>query len=355
MKIGIDASLITSNNKTGVENYVLEICKRIGFIDTENQYVLYFNSKSKPNIEFPQNVTVKCIPFPKYWHTFRLPLSLLTDKPDVFISLSNFLPLFSPKKTIVTIHDLAVKYYPHAYSFSQKLRLNLFHWHTVKKATKIITVSKSTKTDLLIFYPRSKDKTEVIYPSINSEVFFKSNQVERPDFCPYFLVSGRIERRKNSANIIDAFALFKEKNKTDHKLVFAGNSGYGFKEIEKKIKQKDIIQVGHQKPEDLANLYHFADCLIYPSLYEGFGMPILESMACGTPVITSSDKWAIEVAGDSALLIDPGNIESISKAMEKLSLDHFIHDKYVKLGYQNINRFSWDRNVKQLVEVIKSL
>ncbi|MEI8143686.1 MAG: glycosyltransferase family 1 protein [Candidatus Berkelbacteria bacterium] len=350
MKIGIDASLAASKSKTGVENYVYEITKRLGQF-SRSEIILYTNLKLGEKIE---NTTEKNIPFFKFWRSLRLPLALLSDKPDVFFEPANFLPWFAPKNSVVTVHDLAVKRYPSAYSFFARMRLNYFYGHTSKHAKKIIVVSETTKNDMIMYYPESKEKIEVIYPSYN-QIFNNDKKTTSPMKDKYILFVGRLEARKNIKNIVLAFEKFKAEHKLSHKLILVGNPGYGYTDAKSLIENNpDIILAGHKNATELVSYYKNADCLLYPSLYEGFGMPILESMACATPVIVSNDKWAREVGGEAGYYVESSSVSEIASAIGVLTTDHYIHDQYAQKGLKNVQRFSWDKSVKEIVKLLEA-
>lgn len=361
MLIGIDASKTTSKTKTGIDNTAYQIILGLTKIDKVNQYYLYTNKPLDSVLTKNPNFIQKLIPFPKFWNRFRLPLALLKDKPDIFIELTNSIPTLAPKKTIVLIHDLAFKFFPEAYSkyelMLQETAINI----AMSKASVIVFTGQASLDDLIKFYGKPKAQISVVPLAYDNKKFNRTSifQPRGKENYPYFLSVGRIEKRKNTANIVRAFELFKTQNSTDHKLILVGKNGFGHEETEEIISnskfKNDIMKKGYLKENDMPFFYKNADALIYPSLYEGFGLPALEAMASGTPVITSDIPTIKETAKDGALYVNPENSDSIAKAMEKITRDHSFRNDLVKKGYEIVKEYSWEKTAEEFYKIIESI
>lgn len=357
MIIGIDASKTTSKKKTGIENTAYQIILGLSKIDKTNQYYLYTNKALDPVLTKNPNFIEKLIPFPKFWNRFRLPLALLKDKPDLFLELSYSIPPLAPQKSIVLIHDLAFKFFPEAYSkYELMLQENAINI-AKNKASTIVFTGEANRKDFVKFYGKPKAKTAVI------PLGFENNNdtalISEKKGCPYFLVVGRIEKRKNTARIVEAFELFKNKNISNHKLILIGKNGFGCKETEDKIanskNKNDIIKEGYVDDKKLLILYKNASALVYPSLYEGFGFPTLEAMSLGTPVITSDIPTIKEVVGDAAALVDPKNTLEIATAMKKLTQDSAYRNLLIDKGRKRAKQYSWDKTAEDFYELISNI
>jgi len=356
MIIGIDASKAASKKKTGIEHVAYRIILGLSKIDTENKYNLYTNTPLDKILLKNKNFNQKLIPFPRLWSRFRLPLALMRDKPDVFIGLTNSTP-YTPEKTIVLLHDLAFKFFPEAYSkYELMLQENAIKI-AEKNAAVIVFTSNQNLKDFIKFYGKPKTKTAVISLGYNDEIF-KNIKAEAPKL-PYFLSVGRIEKRKNTLNIVKAFELFKEQNDSNIQLILVGKNGYGSDEVEESIAsskfKSDIIRPGYIEDKDLPKLYKNAFALIYPSIYEGFGFPALEAMAVGTPVLTSNIPTINEVVGDAALLVNPKEVKSITKAMNDLVINQSLRKSLIAKGNQVIKKYSWDKTAKEYYNLITNL
>jgi len=356
MLIGIDASKAASAKKTGIEHVAYRIILGLSKIDKQNDYRLYSNAPLDKELLSNKNFKEVLIPFPRLWSRFRLPLALLRDKPDVFLSLTNGTPS-SANKSIVLIHDLAFKFFPQAYSkyqlFLQENAIKI----ALKNANVIVFTTKQNLKDFIKFYGKPKQQTKVILLGFNDELC-QNIQTEK-NAKPYFLSVGRLEKRKNTIKSIEAFELFKEQNKSDYQLILVGQNGFGHEEIKKKIAQskfkKDIIKLGYVENKKLPGLYKNAAALLHPSLYEGFVFPLLEAMEIGTPVITSNVPTIKEAVGNAALFIDPSSVQSIVTGMNKITQDQNLRKTLILNGKKVIKKYSWNKTAIEYLELINSL
>lgn len=362
MLIGIDASKLTAFQKTGIDNAACQIVLGLQKLDHTNSYFLYTSKPLDKEYLVNPNFKERLIPFPKLWSKFRLPLALLRDKPDMFLELTYSVPSATPKKTIAMIPDLAFKYFPEAYS-NYELILQEAAISSAQKRAQIIVVNlEADKKDLLKFYNFPKDNVRVVPLSYNSKTYKKISNPKIPlaKNCPYFLSVGRLEKRKNTALLIDAFAIFKKNDTNKTKLILVGKNGYGYEEILQRIEkykeiEKDIILAGYQSDNNVANLYSGSLAFIFPSLYEGFGIPVLEAMACGAPVITSNISIMHEVCDDAALYVNQSDAKEISKTMNDIASDKALKEMLIKKGKIQIKKYSWDKTAKMFLNIINQL
>lgn len=360
MIIGIDASKAGIIKRTGVENYVYQLILHLPKNDPNNTYFLYTN-KALPAETLADNNTVqKLFPIKRLWNKFFLPLLLIKERADIHIQPLDMIPKTAGKKSIAVVHDLASYKFPDAYSESERELQDSTLREIAQTATKIVCVSESTKNDLIEYFPETKSKISVVYPSYNEEIY---HPVERPRDVlnlqeKYFLFVGRIEERKNISYIIKAFRAFKAKSGLKHKLVLAGNEGYGFEKIEREIDKlpvdikSDLIIPGYIKKEDILDLFARAEAFLYPSLYEGFGIAAIDAMAAGTPVITAKTSSLPEVVGDAAILVDPKEASELTDAMLEISSNPKKRGEMIKNGFNQIKKFSWNNTAKEFIKIM---
>ncbi len=412
MKLGIDASRAFGEERTGTEEYSYQIIKHLAKLKIDGQVVLYLKKKDLKNIDFdlPDNFKLKIISLPKFWTQIGLASEMMINKPDILFIPSYAVPQIHPRKTIVTIHGLEYRHFPECYSFKERFILELNTQFSIKWASKIIVPSENTKRDLVEFYGVDTGKIKVVYHGVgiaNCELRIANKDKEKKspllggswgwvssakkptsnpsqDGTNKILFIGRLEKRKNLVNLIKAFDLFKKDLKnppspllqrgkmlispfvkgglrgfSDIKLILAGKTGFGFEEIKKAIKKspfkKDIILKGYVSEKEKSELYKNADLFILPSFYEGFGLPVLEAMSYGVPVICSNTSSLPEVAGDAALPVNPNNSKEIAAAMNKVFSDDSFKNKMIEKGFENVKKFSWEKCARETIKEVSSL
>lgn len=357
MKIAINAVAASNEKRTGIEEYAYQLLKYFAKIDFENQFVLYIHKKQKNNLDFslPANFQIKQLNAPFMWSQTRLAFELLKNKPDIFFSPSQVVPFLYVKKSIVTVHGLEYEYFPECYPMWFVQYLRYFTKYALKKACKIISVSANTKQDLIKIYKGNANKIEVIH-----------HGVDKQNICPltgerifknkYILYIGRIEIKKNIANLVRSFAILKKKYVCSHKLVLIGGKGYGWQEIYKEIShseyKNDIILAGYIEQEEKYKILKEADVFVFPSFYEGFGIPVLEAMSVGVPVIAANNSSLIEVCGDAASLVDCNNADVLANSMYNLIADKNFRKNLIENGFKNIERFSWEECARKTLKVL---
>ena len=369
MNIGIDASRAFIKKRTGTEEYSYQFIKNLTKIDiSSHQIFLYVKNNSEIDLDLPKNFIVKKICYNRLWTQLGLSLEMKKNAVEVLFVPSHTIPIIHPKNTAVTIHGLEFKYYPESYSLKERFFLELNTSIAIKWSSKIIVPSESTKKDLIKFYKVNPDKIKVVYHGTKI-VNYESRIMNHGKKSFNILFIGRLEKRKNLVNLIGAFNIFKNNSKnpphpllqrgsSNCKLTLAGKRGFGFEKIKKAIEKssckKDIILKDYVSEQEKRELYQNANVFILSSFYEGFGLPVLEAMSYGVPVICSNISSLPEVAGDAALLVDPNNIEDISNAIEKIICDENLRNEMIKKGFENVEKFSWKKCARETMKVFLS-
>jgi glycosyltransferase involved in cell wall biosynthesis len=372
MKIGIDASRAFIKNRTGIEEYSFQVIKNLayrqaGLMDKfdNHQVVLYIRRNQEVGFELPVNWRIKKINCFRLWTQVGLSLEMLFHPVDTLFIPAHTVPIIHPKNTVVVIHGLEYEFCPKAYSFWERIYMRCVIKNSCKWAKKIIAVSENTKKDLMKIYEVAEEKIKVIYEGSNlathnpqpaTQSIEKGYRLQVAGCRPYLLFIGRLEERKNICGIIEAFEILKEKYQIPHKLILAGGNGYGYKNSKFKIQnskfRNDIISKGFVSEEEKFDLLKNADIFLFPSFYEGFGLPILEAQAAGVPVVASIEASIPEIAGESAILIDPKKPEQIVEATYKLISDENLRNDIIKKGLENVKRFSWEKCAGEIAKLL---
>jgi glycosyltransferase involved in cell wall biosynthesis len=368
MVLGIDVSRYSHNQATGVEWYSFYLLNElIPLLGREhNVSIKLFSPKDfELKTEVPFNVKKRVIKQRRLWTLLRLSFELLIHPVDALFIPSHTLPLYFPKKSIITIHDVAFKKHPEFYSKIEKWKLERATKTAVKKAWKIIVPSQATKDDLVNFYKCSADKIFVVWhgaPEFPKLITWlpeeKKKLLERfylKEKDLYVLYVGRLEAKKNLVNLIEGFSRFLIEF-PDWKLVLAGKRGKGFEEIWAKIEelklQENIILPGYIDEDEKLFLLNGCRIFAFPSLYEGFGLPILEAFAVRRPVLTSNVTSMPEIAGGAAYLVDPTKSTEIGVGLKRLASDGFLVNQLVAKGDKQLEKFSWEKTAKDTFEVL---
>lgn len=361
MIIGIEAERANNPVKTGVEHYAQQLILQFAAIDTENQYILYLRTQPEEWIKnLPKNFSYRVMPFPIFWTQLRVSWEMLWHRPDVLFVPASSMPIIHPRKTVVTVHDLAFMFYPETYTPFMRY-FHMFEDVLVSQlAWKIITVSESTKRDFTKFWKTDEKRMRVVHhgftpQSTTSYKLQVTSSLQLPEKFVLFLST--VQPRKNLSGLIAAFRKFKQDHPDDaHKLVVAGKIGWRAEETLQEIERnKDVVvYLNHVTDAERAELYAKTSALAVPSFYEGFGMWILEAFDAGVPVITSNISSMPEVAGDAAEYCDPNNTDTIVVALEKVLLNKERAAALVAKGSERLKIFSWRKCAAETLDVLKA-
>ena len=367
MIIGLDARPLKAKNKTGISRYTDEIVKNSD-ID-----IILFSSYRQNNLSYPNCNSLRMVSFqfPTYrwglervWEDYVLPTMINRAKPDIFWGPRFFVPGKLKLPTVATIHDIAFVKHPDVVSEKQYKYFDEIIKNSLVSASHFIAVSKTTKSDFCEHYGVSEDKVSVIYNGYNQKFLFPADNMEKEKIKikyklpeDFILFLGTIEPRKNLSRLIEAY---KKSEAFDRQipLVIAGKMGWLqnklITDIEPMVNNGNIILTGFINDDELRVLYQTCTFFVFPSLYEGFGIPVLEAMASGAAVLTSHSSSLYELFHDSAHLVDPFSVYSISNGINQL-LKEENRKVLIKRGYEITNQFSWKKAANQHLELFKSL
>jgi glycosyltransferase involved in cell wall biosynthesis len=361
MLIGIDASRANKDKKTGVEWYSYHLIEEFKKMDKDNHYFLYTDKPLKGDLaKCPPNFEEKVLkwPLPRFWTLGRLSWEMLIGKkPDVLFVPAHTIPLVNPKKTVVTVHDIGFEHFPDLYKWPDKL----YHKFTIrfikKFADQILTVSDYSKQDVSKFYKIKSDKIQVVYNGYDSYKYKVLDESERLIKDKYILFIGRLEEKKNTARLVEAFINYcTQEGKSELKLVLIGRPGYGFEKIENLIKVRGfedrVILPGWVEDDQLPVYLNQAEAFIFPSLFEGFGIPVLEAMACGCPVVCSNTTSLPEAAGEAAIMIDPRDVGAITDSIAKIVGNTELQEQLRTKGLDRVKDFSWHKCARETLDIV---
>lgn len=368
MLIGIDASRALTTRRTGTETYALRLIQALVRLDAGHRYRLYTNARPPDGLFWPQDATVpgevRAIPFPRLWTHLRLSAEMLAQPPDVLFVPAHVIPAVHPRRSVVTVHDLGYLRYPETHRRRDWLYLDWSTRWSAQQAAAVLADSAATRADLVAAYGIAADKVHVVYLGRDESLA----RVTDPDALAevrtryglgprYLLYVGTLQPRKNLARVLDAFAAIAGRPELmDVQLVLAGKRGWLYDALFAQVARLNlagrVIFPGYVPDADLPALLSGALAFVYPSLYEGFGIPVLEAGACGVPVITSNTSSLPEVAGDTALLVDPHDVDAIAQAMYRLVTDEALRAELARRGQENVKRFSWEKCARETLAVL---
>jgi glycosyltransferase involved in cell wall biosynthesis len=369
MRIGIDAHAIGSRT-AGNETYIKNLIAALAEIDSENQYVLFFTREDVANewVGRYKNFSVHLVkPHNRYLRIpVSLPLAVLQSGVDL-LHVQYTAPPVCFKPVVTTIHDLSFEHLPEFYTPRERYLFHLAISFTARRAARILTVSEYSRQDLLTTYHLSPEKVVVTPDAIGSQfgpvrdpekitAVKKKYRIEKD----YLLSVGTLQPRKNIVRLIKAYdALRSSDDEFAHQLVIVGRKGWLYQDIFRVAQGSrhlsDILFTGYVDEEDLPALYNGATAFVYPSIFEGFGLPVLEAMACGTPVVTSNSSSLPEVVGDAGLTVDPYDELAIQKAIQRVVFDEVLRQKLVKRGLAQAQKFSWQKTAEMTLNVYKQV
>lgn len=379
MKIFIEGTPLFSNSRSGVGQYAKRLTEAMIAINNRNEYTLFgfhflLKGLTVPKDDLSEAFKRKYIRLMPgrgynllYKKGIRLPIDiLLRSRPDV-VFYSNFVhwPLWTRAKSVIAIHDLGYIDLPQYVDKKNRKFLEKFVPYSIKRADHIITISEYSKQQVMKHFSVDENKISIVMPAIDSKDYYPRTKAEVEKVKKlyklpknYLLFVSTLEPRKNVTGLLDAFAALPIEIQNQYPLILVGGKGWADEEILERLeryKNLPIIRPGYVNDEYMASLYSGATALVFPTNYEGFGMPPLEAMACGTPVITSSTTSLPEVVGSAAISIDPSNTKEITKAIETLVSDKGLQRKLSAKGLKQARKFSWEKSAKKALEVFESL
>ncbi|GAB4152725.1 MAG: glycosyltransferase family 1 protein [Candidatus Promineifilaceae bacterium] len=366
MIIGIDASRAVTAQRTGTEAYACYLIQALLplALAAGHQLRLYFNQPPPPDL-FPAlpGVAFVVMPFPRLWTHLRLGWELRRCPPDVFFTPAHVIPLTYHGPSVATVHDLGYHYFPQAHPRRQLAYLRWSTRHNARRSQVIIADSEATKTDLIRFYGVPAQKIHVVYPGcepglaqVTDGDVLAAVQARYGITPPYLLYLGTLQPRKNLGRLIQAYAQLPDHS---HQLVLAGKAGWLTQPILTQIAALPadiaarIVLPGYVPDADKTALISGAVALLYPSLYEGFGFPVLEGQACGVPVLCAQNSSMPEVAGGGALQVRAERVAEIEAGITRLLTDDVLRQQLIAAGRANVARFTWEQAATQALHLLQ--
>jgi glycosyltransferase involved in cell wall biosynthesis len=362
MHLGIDASRAVTTQRTGTEGYAFHLIEALLPLAQSrgHQVTLYFNQE--PPAGTFVGAAHQVIPFPRLWTHVRLGWALRRQPPDVFFTPAHVIPISYFGPSVATVHDLGYRIFPEAHTSFQVAYLNWSTLHNARRSRRILADSTTTRDDLVRFYHIPTAKIEVVYPGISPELApvrdpqqLAAVQARYTIDGRYMMYLGTIQPRKNLVRLVNAYAA----SGVGESLVLAGKAGWLSKPILDAMAQLPLdvqarIRItGFVDEADKAALLSGATALLYPSLYEGFGFPVLEAQVCGTPVLCADSSSLPEVAGEGALLVDAANTDAIRDGIQQFSSDASLRQRLIAAGLENVRRFSWNDTAERALNVLE--
>ncbi len=370
MRIAVNTRHLLVNRLEGVGIVTDEVMRRIANHHPEDQFDYYFDRKFDKRFIHGSNVKGIALPpvtrlpflirmwldYPVRWHVNK-------RQPNVFFSPDGFIPLGMSIPKVSMFHDVAYLRYPEFLT----PRISAFYKKWIPRylayTDHIITVSEFSKSEIVSGYNIHPDKISVVYNGITDSYKPVSDEVKKEtrnkyaDGHPYFLYLGAIHPRKNIHTLVQAFNQFKSEHQCDTQLVLAGRASWQTEEVTNAIAnspwKSEIKLPGYIATDEAVDLVGSAEAMIYPSFYEGFGLPLVEAMACGVPVICSNVSSLPEVAGNAALLFDPNDASALAHQMNEITMDRSLREKLIGLGHQRASDFSWDKAASQIYAILE--
>lgn len=365
LRIGIDASRAATGQRTGVEGYSYHLVREMVRQHAPHQFLIYCSQllPSGTVTESPA-VTVRHIPMNRLWTQVRLAAAAIRDRPDVLFVPAHLLPLAYLGRSVVTVHDLGHLYFRFAYPRKRWWYLHLGTIYSARRAARVIADSTATARDLVERMGVPAEKIDVVplgydprFRPVDADLVRSVRVRLGLDDRPYLLMVATIQPRKNHARLLAAFARLTEATRRHHRLVVAGKPGYGADEVYRTAQALglgDAVRfLGYVPEDDLPALIGGATALVFPSLYEGFGLPAIEAMACGTPVIASNAGSLPEVVGDAGLLVDPLDVDALGDALAHVIADAALREHLRSAGLARSREYTWGRCAAETLRVLE--
>lgn len=372
LRIGINALFLIPGKVGGTEVYTRNLVKGFTEVDPSNEYVVFANRESKgvfdssgPGVEVVDcPVRAESRPRRLLWEQFILPVRARQLGLDVLFSAGMTCPFVSPVKQVLVVHDLQHVNQPQNFAWYYLPFLKFFIYMSSKRAERIVTISKHVKRQIEDFYRIPPEKVHVVYNAVDTKRFARKSPEEvrvvreRYDLPEMFILyAASTLPHKNHPRLLEAFKKVREKHPSV-KLVLTGARGQGREAVERKITElgleSSVVFLGWLPFEDLPAIYSASEAFVFPSLHEGFGIPLVEAMAAGTPVVCSGIEPLTEVAGDAACFIDPTDARDIASGIMKVLEDRGLREGLVRKGLQRAGKFSWETTARETLSILKS-
>lgn len=368
MIIGIDGNEANVTHRVGISEYAYQILSK--FYDfrknskNEHTYIVYL--KSQPLDVLPKSTSwwkYRVVKPSKLWTQIGMPIHFITsvNRPDVFLSLTHYLPRITPMPSIVSVMDLSYIHYPETFKKNDLFQLTKWTEYSVKKAKKVIAISQSSKDDIIKYYKIPENKVKVVHLGLKN-LSMQVATKELKEFGiggKFILYVGTLQPRKNIARLIEAYSKLPKELQNENQLVVVGKKGWMYEEILNSPQKFDVesrvLFLDYVTDNDLPQFYKKAELYILPSLYEGFGLPILEAMRYGCPVATSNVSSLPEAGGDAAVYFDPEDVGDIAKTIEKVLTDKALREKMIEKGNIHYKKFTWEKAAGEVLRAVEEL
>lgn len=368
LRIGLDGDVL-GRGRTGDESYLASLMRGLHGIDNENDYVVFVRDAEAAASLFPDlpQFDFETVRPQSIWLRYSMGLPwLLRRRPVDLLHVQYFIPPMTRCPTVLTVHDLSFVVHPEFFSLRDRVLLQRLVPNSMKRADRIITDMEITKQDMVRIYGIDPERIEVIplaadlrYRPLDRDVCRKTVAKSFGIDGPFVLYVGTFQPRKNVEPLIRGYTRMREQNALRHKLVLVGKPKHQyasvFEAIESSPFRDDIILTGFVEDDDLPVLYNAASVFVFPTLFEGFGLPVVEAMACGTPVITTDVSCLPEVSGGAALLVDPNDPGGFAAAMTSVLSDATVAQKMTERGLAHVAGYSWERTARETVAVYRKV
>lgn len=376
--IGIDGNEANTTQRVGIGQYAFQILQylcdpksSVEYKKNRIQFTIYLKDKPKSDLP-PANTFWKYSSFgpKKFWTQIALPLHLFLDhiRPNVFFTPTHYAPRFTPSKCVISIMDVSYLLYPEMFRKKDLWQLRSWTEYSVRNSEKILTISNFSKSEILEYYNVEDEKVIVTYPGYDRNIFNPGNKAKKileSKFYnlkrkynihgEYILFVGTLQPRKNIVRLIEAFH-FLQKKRNELQLVIIGKRGWLYTDLFEKIKElkleNKIVITDFVANDELSLFYQNAKCFVLPSLYEGFGLPVVEAMASGCPVVVSNTSSLPEIVGDAGILIDPLDTKSIVEGILQAGFSKDKRNDLIEKGLQRTSLFNWNTCVRKTFEVL---
>lgn len=370
MRIAINTRFSNYAYEEGYGRFTREISGRLAMASDADEYLFIYDRALREDLPDNPRRSAHVLGPParhpllwKFWYDVRLPAFLRKHRVDVFLSPDGLCSLRTKVPQVMVIHDLAFLHFP---AFLPVWQQKYLAWHTpacIRKAAKVITVSEHSRSDILRHYPFAEGKVEVVHNAadpVYQPIDWDERQLamdRHADGCAYFLVVGSIHPRKNLINLLKGFSIFKKRQRSNMKLVITGRMAWQHGDFEEMLSRyayrSDVRLTGYLPAEEMPTLVGGAYALVYPSLWEGFGIPVLEAMQAGVPVLCSGNSSLPEVAGEAGLFFDPLQPEDIAAQLSRVYKDEPGRSEMIRRGLERASAFRWDDSARRVSEIMR--